>query len=204
MNPITSEAAYALGILWADGSMIKSRNAIRLEMIAVDADEIKHIFMTGGKWGVSYRQRKNRQLQCTIGATSKMLFKFLSKYNYISKSYSTAQPIIDIIPPHLRRYWFRGLFDGDGCFYIDPKNVYQTSIAGPYEQDWTFIETLYKNLNIKYRIARRVQGRNKSSIIQTTSKKEFVAVGQYLYGDRYDGIGLKRKYDKWNEINYKS
>jgi len=39
--------------------------------------------------------------------------------DYKLKSYNSADKILSKIPNSLHHYFFRGLIDGDGCFYLN-------------------------------------------------------------------------------------
>ena len=201
IQPSTPEASYLLGFLWADGYLYNKVNKISLELVTKDMDEIEHLFQKSGKWVTAYRERPNRQPQSAIMTNNLHLYNFLKKHDYESKHYISADKIIEHLPEYLVHYWFRGLFDGDGCIYNNPeKNLYQLSIAGSYEQDWTFIEKILHRFNIHYNIQRREQKRKnktttKSSVIRITNKNGIHKFANYIYnGYECDNIGLKRKY----------
>jgi len=45
------------------------------------------------------------------------IYDFLSENNYKEKSYVSATKILNKIPNNLKKYFFRGYFDGDGSIY---------------------------------------------------------------------------------------
>lgn len=204
------EVSYLLGLIWADGYVYKGKNQNKIEvsMVSEDLEKIKDIFYDTGKWISYYRYRgNNRKPIMCISTTNKILCSFLIENDYVSKGTSSADKIISKIPSDLKHYWFRGIVDGDGCFYINKKNkCYQFSIASSFEQDWTFVENIFKELNINYSIKRRTQLRNnkinKSSVIRITNKNDIIKFGNYIYnGYSQDKMGLNRKYEKYLEIN---
>jgi hypothetical protein len=205
INPTTPEVAYILGLLWADG-YIREVGSIAIEAVKSDIDIFYPIFLKTGSWLINYRNRSNRKPQGRIHKNNIIIGKFLIENDYTSKSTASACKILSKIPEHLKHYWFRGLFDGDGCFYINQKqNLIQLSIASSFEQDWGFCEKIMEKLNIKYTIKRSQQlqkGKiNKFSVIRVTNRKGIKIFGDYIYNNyENDKIGLPRKYNKFKEI----
>jgi len=206
INPQTPEAAYILGFIWADGYLVKGRKEIRIEILKSDFLTISHLFLPSGKWTSipSRKPRKNRKDQLGCCTCNAELYDFLISMDYKSKSNSACK-ILSVIPKELHPYWFQGLFDGDGCFYVKETKprIYQTSIAGPYDQDWSFVENLYKELKINGIVKRRIQQRKnqtstQSSVIRTSAISDLIKIGDYIY--THGCIGFKRKYEKYLSV----
>jgi len=209
INCQSKEAAYILGLLWADGYIISKHytHSIKLECIKKDILTFYNTFQKTGDWGLLFRSRKNKQPQGLIHTSNKPLVTYLISNNYGPYNIKSANNILNNIPEHLHKYWYRGLIDGDGCWYINKKNYcYQFSLAGSYKQDWTYFENLLDKLKIKYSISRRVQLRKnadntKSSVIRITGQLNLIKLGTFIY-DKHDidNIGLQRKHDKYKSI----
>jgi len=204
INVSTPEAAYILGILWADGYLyIRPRkwsgsiNEIRLSIVQEDFEDIRDVFMKTGKWATPTFQQKERKRQVHCVTSNKHLAKFLLENDYRSKTYVSADKILSHVPEHLQHYWFRGLIDGDGCFTFGKS--YRFSICSAYEQDWSYVETLFKHLGIKYSIYRSISSKgHKFSTINIVNRAGIKNLGEYIYaGYASDRIGLTRKYDKY-------
>lgn len=200
----TPEAAYILGLLWADGYIYK--DSIKIEATKDDLEMVEWIFDKTGTWSKQYRNRMGKKAQMTIATNNRMIKEFLESCDYISKSSASACKIIKQIPEHLHHYWWRGLFDGDGCFYIGKEGATQASIASSYEQNWKYVETLFDKLNIKFYKAKREQRAknnkiNKSSYVRITKREDIVKFGEYIYQNiEIDKIGFSRKYKKFLKI----
>lgn len=207
LTEFTKESVYMLGLLWADGYVSKGDYKISLTNKIRDAlDFLKTVFITGN-WCTFYEcnQEKNWSDTLKFFISNKFLVKNLNKLGYYPLSRESACKILAIIPENLKHYWFLGLIDGDGCFYFNDKHkLRQFQITGPIDQDWTFVENLFKILNIEYYIDRRIVNFNgkikKRSNIRIFGRENIRNLGNYLYKTyRYDTIGLSRKYDKWLE-----
>lgn len=195
----TPETAYILGLLWADGhiSTINTKHALIVNMITEDAIELVPIFLKTGAWRVYNYQRKNWKPQTTITTNNRPIAKFLVANNYQEKN-KTAEPILACIPEELQPYWFRGLFDGDGCIYRNNKSAFQVSITGPLDQDWSFLTRKLEELNIKFSLKRATTKKGGGySAIRMTNKPSCLKFRNYIYSDTQKFIGLKRKYLKF-------
>jgi hypothetical protein len=101
-----------------------------------------------------------------------------------------------------------GFFCGDGNLYFSHKtHLTQLSLAGCYNQDWKFVSDLFERLNITHTIDRRILNIKKvngtftsSSTIRYTNIDGIMKFCQFIFSEPYDGIGLKRKYDKFIEV----
>jgi hypothetical protein len=207
INVEAPEVAYILGLLWADGHVhflgTGKRNIVNIECVEEDLKECEWIFDKVGKWFKNYRVRKNRKPQMMIGTSNLRLALYLSQNDYTAKSERSACKILSTIPENLQHYWFRGLSDGDGCFYVNDKSKYgQFVLASSYNQDWAYMEKLCNKLNIKYNINQQTQLQNnhlnKHSALRITGVSNIKKLGNYIYKNREnDDIGLDRKYNKF-------
>jgi hypothetical protein len=181
INCKTPEAAYILGLLWADGHI--SKDQIRLEVLYDDAVEFKKIFDRTGEWSMTYRHRRNRSKQALINLNNRRLAECLKKNGYTArtKSLTLARGLIS---NNLLPYWFIGIIDGDGCIYINPSKSYQLSIAGFYNQDWSPIEDIFNSIGVTYSIVNREQVQNgkinRSSVIRVTNKAGIRKISNYI------------------------
>lgn len=203
VESFTNESAYLLGYLWADGYLnnMSASNRISLEIIEKDASEITEIFNTTGKWAYSRRERSNRQPQVTFSANNYVIYKYLVLNDYEVKSRAAPTKILEALPQNLHKHWWRGYFDGDGCFYYNILNsCHHASFSGSYDQDWSEVTNLFTNLGVRFKVT-QVSSKNghRSSNARICNKADYLKLGEYLYKD-YDGMGLRRKYNKWSEV----
>lgn len=199
ISPVSQEAAYILGLLWADGFINKTKNRISLEMLYDDLVYLEDFFKISGKWTKIIRQRSNRRKQMTFRTSNYHLWIKLKHWGYLNRNLG-ADKIIDELPDHLLPAFLRGLFDGDGCYYVNVENsTYQFSVGGCYDQNWEFLQKIFDKLNINYTVSRRIhKNGNTSSIIRLANRKNIITLGEYIYKDAT--CYLPRKYNKYKEI----
>jgi len=192
-------SAYILGLIWGDGclSYIGSYKIV-IKCIESDLSEVLDVFDTTGKWTVlKIKARNNWKSQLEITTSNKILYQYLSSFNYLVKSGSNSL-IQDALSENLQHYWWRGYLDADGCIYIHKKNrLYQVSFASTYEQDWAFCEQLFTKLGVNYQIKRRIFAKSKGSYIIASGRKNSKKILDYIY--QGDIFGFSRKYQKYLE-----
>lgn len=192
-------SAYIFGFLWADGHLDKNNYTIRLEIMKKDFEDIMYIFDETKSWRYAERTRINHQPVISATISSKVFCEYLQQLDLCEKSKISANKILSKIPDNLKCFWWQGFFDGDGCFYHNTKNkVYHATLAGSYEQDWSFVENLYKNLKIKYSINRNKTNLGNYSHIRIANVLDIIKLGNFLYESGC--IGLQRKFEKFNII----
>lgn len=189
---------YYMGFLWSDGFV--ERNRIGIEILREDAsviiDDISNIEFL--KICTMSRHRKGRRPQMTIYfCNTKIYDSYFSKY-FINKSIDSPIPLLEVIPNNLKRYFYLGLIDGDGCFYFNEKNkIRQFCVTSSIDQDWSHMVSLFDSIDIKQYEIRKVENKkgNKSSFIRIKKYSEIEKLYNYLYPIGYE-LGLKRKFDK--------
>lgn len=196
---ITKESAYILGLMWADGNINSKRYSVTVTCVRSDLEQLNHIFKKTGDWKIYYRQQtKNRQPQQTFYFGSKVFAQKLEEFDYKNKSVVSANRVLSIIPDELKHYWWRGFSDGDGCFYSN-KN-YQFFFTGSLNQDWDFVENVWKQLDINYTLSKSLSDRGNCSRAKISNKSGIIKFGEYIYRDYLDDrIGFKRKYVAFQE-----
>jgi len=197
--------SYMLGFIWADGFLYENvsryTHSTSISIAKEDMDEICDYLKEGFKFGGDYtRKRKENWKEIRTLSTNDIdLFNFLKENDYKDKSINPPNKILSLVPGDLKKYWFRGFFDGDGCIYISGKPNYNNQIcfSSSYEYDWSFLVDLLKSIGIdRIEIRNRISKKgNKSSSLRITNKKSIKIFGDYLYGED-DSICLKRKRDK--------
>lgn len=207
----TKEVVYLLGLIWADGFLNPSKSGynhnLGFTMVKEDVDDIRPVLDYIGKWNYYERKQPIETWKPSINVitNNKRIMNFLIEHDYDKKSYVSANKILSKIPDDLKHYFFRGLVDGDGCFYFykpeKGSTLRQFALTSTYEQDWSYFEELCLNLDINYKIKKTSNIKSSSSTIRITNKDGINKLGNYIYKnfDIYE-LGLKRKYNKFKEI----
>lgn len=208
----SAESAYLLGYIWADGYVYAGNRParggayiIRLDIVQKDYLCIKDVLEKTGDWTVDLRkkQKESHQSQVGIRTGNKPLVVYLDSKGYGDKSRIAPSLILDMIPDHLKHYWWRGYFDGDGCFFLGPRAC-AFSFAGSLDQDWKEHESLLKSIGVSYRINQVRTSRGNSSNITCQNREGVFRLGQYIYKNyNEDLIGLPRKHEKWLKVKEK-
>lgn len=213
-NP-TIEFAYLLGYFWADGYMSKVTNSINLEIVETDAEKIKDIVLSTGNWKIYKRQRKNEKgdlkKPITIFHISDKDFKeFLYKYDFDKKSLSSPDKILEYFSSDLKIFFLRGIIDGDGNVYNNPKvGNYQLTISSGFDQDWNYLSAVFDKLDVKYMIQRVENKKSKYSCIRVTNKIGLKKIYETIYqNSSMLNFGLDRKQNVLklildNHVSYK-
>lgn len=205
-NP-TIEFAYLLGYFWADGYISKTNNSMGLEIVETDAEKIKDIVLSTGNWKIYKRQRKNAKGELkkpinTLHITDKELKDFLYKYDFDKKSYASPDKILQYLSSDLKTFFLRGIIDGDGNIYNNPKvGTYQFTVSSGYDQDWRYLSDLFDNLEIKYKIQRVVNKNSRYSCIRVANKDGIRKIYEVIYRDSsLLTFGLDRKVNVMKSI----
>lgn len=201
----TKESVYILGLLWADGHIREKNKLTTINCSEQDINDVESVFKKTGSWLFSKVIKKtfnNKEVknQKKISTTTWGLFEILKDNDYLIKSYSSPNKILNIVPKYLEKYWFRGYLDGDGCIKLGNKYGVEVVFAGHYEQKWDFMIDLCNKLNIDFSIDKRIVKKGKYSHFRINKKNDVKKFCDYIYSD-YDDIGFTRKYKKYLEVN---
>ncbi len=212
VNPIqfidvtTPEAAYILGLVWADGYVRINGRAYRFEftLIQTDFDVIRPVLNKLGRWRID--ARRPRRISWKAATTAclgcKPLVEYLVAKDYHIKSVVAPTKILSTIPDHLKHYWWRGYFDGDGSISRERKWGGKLVFCGSFNQDWTEHLHLINRLGATGQIYRNKRSYGNNSVVSCCKREDIVLIGLYLYsGYPEDNIGLYRKYQVWKEIS---
>lgn len=187
---MTKEEAYVFGFIWADGWIRQSKyhNEIRVECIRDDMEELYPYFLKQNpSWKIYYRNREGRKPQARLTLLDKKLVNYLVSKDYLAKSNLDAIKILADIPEKYIPYWYRGLIDGDGCWYFKEAGRYSAKrkfeISSSYNQDWSFFKHLLDELNINYQYYKISNKSGNSSRIEFSKRENLKMFGNYIYSD---------------------
>lgn len=198
---ISEELSYILGYLWADSSISKKFNSVILECVKEDIDDISNLFVFFEKYKIKSRHRKNRREQSLISICIKNFTDFLKSMDYLQKSYESPDKILNHIGVTNMNFFFRGISDGDGCFYHSKDfKIIQYVVSGSYEQNWNYMIDLCNTLGIeKFSIDKIVTKKgHKHSRFRIINNDDIIKLGNFIYSGTF--FGLSRKKNKFDEI----
>jgi hypothetical protein len=209
INPIEDDQqkiGYLIGFFWADGSIQEDESRIRLGIAYDDAVDIIPLFQSTGDWSISTRKPKKAYCKdiTTIASWNKELHTFMKKHDFLVKSMVSPTKLLHGKSETYTRGFWRGFFDGDGCYHINNATRKRSiSASGPYDYDWSSVTDLLNNLEIKY-ITTKHTSKSKNHKYSQTSVRDFeslLKLCNYIFPNtEYDGVGLKRKFEKMTQI----
>lgn len=205
-NPTSSSASYLLGLIYADGYIRYSAEKYKriakiiIQCVTEDMNTIKAVFADTGRWNFSIKKFKNNNWKENTKAeiNNRPIVEFLVNCDFLSKSKNSPTKILEYIPNEKQRYFFQGLFDGDGCWsfgYGKKGKTRYFSITSTYDQDWISIIRLFDQLEIIYHIKKYVSKKGRWSCVYVNQKKSLNILHNYLYPNGFE-FGFRRKYDK--------
>lgn len=202
-SSLTKESVYILGLLWADGHVRKENKTTSISCVQSDIEEVIPVFLKTGDWLISNPIRKyfngnEVKTQKKIHTTTWGLYEILVYYGYLDKTNGCPIHMLNKIPNNLKKYWFRGFLDGDGCIRLGKKYGSSIVFSGPYNQNWLFLERLCEHLDVYFLIDRRISKLGGQSYFTIYRKNDVKIFGEYIYSN-YDSIGFSRKYKKYME-----
>jgi len=202
----TTEKAYWLGFLYADGC-ITDKNDVILELSNVDVNHI-YKFLNSIESDHPIKNPKNRN-SSRVTIRSKQLASDLIRMGCTPrKSLTLEYP--EWLDTSLDKHFIRGYFDGDGCISRscynetrknrNPENktiVWTVKFTGTY----SFLNSIVTRLNIPSN--KIISDGTKGYQLKYGGKKKPLEVLETFYSDNI--LSLDRKYEKYiefkNEIN---
>ena len=203
LNKLDSpEGAYLLGFLWADGNVRKDMPVVRLSILQTDGIILSPIFQSLGEWKINMTESRKDRFTChkpqmTFTVHDKWFYEYLLQLGYREKSLRSPDRVLNAIREKLHRFFWKGYFDGDGCFYVSEKQV-SANISGPLQQSWKSVECLFNALDIRFNYEKLERKSGNSSRITIADRASLLRLGIYLYTDKK--IGLPRKLEKFKQI----
>lgn len=203
----TKEVAYFLGFFWADGFIHYAKNktsnnyTIALEIVSEDFNDLSDIFFSLGKWATNSRKRCETWKETTTMTTnSKDIYTFLKENGYDDKSFIEPSLILQKIPDHLVKYFWRGFFDGDGSFNFNlgkerKGKCLQFSSTLGYK--WNELSSFLDKIGASSKIHEYIGKRGSASVLNITAKESMIKAAKFLLSSE---IGLTRKTNKMIEF----
>lgn len=190
----TSDKAYFLGLIYADGNVMhnKRKNSKIMQIALTEEDcYILQIFneCANFKSSLVIRHKNDKKPRHSLVVSSERVYDDLVKHG-VSERKSSSELSIPVMDDNFLPHFIRGFFDGDG---IAKSNGY-VGFCGCY----TILSELKDVLARKCGLKNNTITYNKMNgiyYIQWASKKDRASFYQYLYNNKAN-LFLKRKHDK--------
>lgn len=193
---ITPELSYWIGFFWADGT-INSKSQLLMEIVEEDGESLKNLFETIFPFRITKRARRGRKKQMSFSVSDKKIGELLISLGKYPHSSESHEKIMDYLSDEkLKKYFLRGLIDGDGNFYVS-KKYGQFTLASNLKQDWSYLKKYLEEFSPF--ISKEKTGYGTSSVLRITGRNNLIKFITFLDYENIK-IGLERKISKAMEI----
>lgn len=187
----SSEMAYILGFLAADGTVRKATNEIKLTLAAVDVEFLELLQQKVGGRPIKVYEDSKGYKNATWSFSSRHIKEALAKYNIVPQKTNTFT-----FPQNLEKnYWIdfiRGYFDGDGSVSTAGQSAIRWQLCSKNPDVLQVVIHYFKEFDIpEVSIYKRQDGLYYFQYSNTATRKIF----EILYYPNC--LCLKRKYQKF-------
>lgn len=194
----SSNKAYILGFLYADGYNNPITKSMILDLKESDKDILERISkemkneMPLYHYSFVNKTDKVERHQCRLIVNSKHIHERLIELGVIpNKTFVIEFPFW--LPKNLMSHFIRGYFDGDGCFsYLENKRSYINICSSSSFCDG-LVQYLQENEGINLHINKLTKKDERNSVIRTSNKNETKKFLEYIYKDA--DLKMERKYE---------
>ena len=202
LNEIDSEAkAYFLGFMYADGCVLEKRNRFNITLHVKDIDILYKFesFFFNVKPGSTFCFVKNEPY-VNFGITNLNIKNDLIKHGCVPrKTFKLFFP--SHLSAELVRHFIRGVFDGDGSIYADPKSPHSPARVSICNGSRAFIITLEAKLRSYGLSPRTIYPRpTRTSWYFRYSHLDSLKFFRLIYSDSSEGTRLAEKFDAFCEL----
>jgi intein/homing endonuclease len=188
--------AYVMGFIWADGWLQGRNNKYEIVNVEITQEDFNEIYYLFDKLKIhlfsSKRNRPNRKPQATLRYSDINFIDFLIENDFVNRKEKGFKKILSCFNEFTIPYFIKGLFDGDGCFYLNVNNkACQISLCSSLNQKYEGLEEIIEELNINFTIYKRKTSKEGYSQLRITSKDGCGKLINFLGNSR--NIGLPRK-----------
>lgn len=189
---LNNNTAYWLGFLWGDGYV--NGNRIQLSLKYDDRDHLNKFrgFLGSPTRPIRIFMDKTVMKQyCDLRVRSWEYKKDLDKFKITTNKRDRGRMPISLTQKEIRRHFLRGLFDADGCFYVDTRGYLFMEITGtmPTMKDVKNILIEDELINPSKKIVK-----NGSVFRIRLSASDTIRFAEYIYEGYPDITILSRKY----------
>jgi hypothetical protein len=187
--------AWVLGLLFADGNLKKNKPEFRLsqrnqEGLQKVLNLMRSSHMISAKEKRSYKGVISGKIY-SFSIYNKKLYHDLLNLG-LTPAKSTKMKFPDV-PPKYMNHFMRGLYDGDGSFYIN--RFYGTIISQYRNGSLDFITAVTDNLQKELNIPITIHRNEKFNTYYIKIQQKIKELVEYLYKGATEAIYLTEKYD---------
>lgn len=209
-NIDSSEKAYILGFLFADGNIGNNNSKVQISLQEEDKYILEYMnscFQSDHPliFRPYHEKYPNRKNQYMLTIENKIFHDNLLNCGLVPNKSLIAK--FPNIPEIFIKSFILGYFDGDGCIYISktPYTTAHISFVGTYEMMISISDYIYKSTGLKFNIYpgqnRKYKDPTKNTFtIQGGGNPKIKKFLDWLYKD--ECIFLKRKYEKYYNYYY--
>ena len=203
----SSEMAYVLGFLFADGYVFKNpRGSCFFCFCSTDKEivrKIRDVLQSNHKIGLKFRNKSNPKWKdaYVLQIGSKEVFKKLGAFGVIpNKSLVIRFPKV---PPEFLGDFVRGYFDGDGCVHFAKywrkdrgkwKWQFTSSFISGSKRFLGSLHSILKDFNFGGRLGKKTRGYE-----LVFSQNDSIALFNLMYNNVSSGLYLSRKHDTFKK-----
>ena len=194
----SEEMAYFLGLIAADGHVRRQNNFLMLSLKKTDEKIIENLKEALQYSGPLYTiNKKDGQTQCCLTVCSKEIVTDLNNLG-LSGNKTFDFDWINGMEDKYVSHFVRGMFDGDGCIYInEKKGNFETTIIGT--------DKLTENIKNKYDLfSKKYSGhlakRGKVQSLDFNGKYNALAFLDWIYTNSTQSTRLERKYELYLKL----
>lgn len=197
----TSNKAYILGFLYADGYNDEKNGSITVALNSKDRYVLEHILSECGsnakikeKTVKSFEKYKASQM-VEVKLHSKKMSRDLTKWGCMqNKTYKITFP--DFLSENLYSHFIRGYFDGDGCIYRYQQGI---GVGVSFVSNLNFLKGLTKFLCETLCLEEKsIKSIKTVGVVNFYSEKDITAFYNYIYENSC--FHLSRKFERFQSF----
>ena len=196
MNIDTSEKAYWLGFLYADGCVHTNRNEVSINITDKEHVEKFKNFLGAKNHRITESKDsrwENAKTLYQLSIKDEQIHKDLIKWGCVPQKTLVIDKIPNI-PRDFISHFIRGYFDGDGSLhYLQNTDNFRISFTSGSKK---FLEDIQKELNVMHLSLGHSEGTNTYQL-QISGRKQVEKILNYLYQDSTEDTRLDRKYNSY-------
>ena len=190
----SSEMAYILGFITADGNLQQTKRGYHLHIACDDHDVIEKIRKSlQSNTPIRQKWRINGKISYSLRFSDKTIFKDLLKLGITPRKSLVIKP--PLIPKKYVWDYIRGFFDGDGCVYIGktpyPSKLHTLFYTGSVDMAKFLINTIKKLLK-EYK-GNIMKKKDKNAYVLHFGQKHSEVIFHYMYNNAT--VFMDRKYN---------